>query len=335
MKKKKKKLIDKGVLQFVIRTAIFLAVIFGLNFFVFLYFRHTAFFLKYLKLSSDFYFDFMSGLRGRDFLNSVLFVLTLFIIWNRAVILKFRQYKQDKKQTVVFAVIAVLLQVAHYFFKYLLKTNSEFALSHTLIFTLAKYGFNISFVIALAVAVYNFSFIKTQFNKFKKQIPVFAVIFLFYYFLIQFFQGIWRFLGNFVANSVYFILSLTFKNTYLKMDAISAPRLGVNNFIVGISKECSGIDSLLLFLSLFSVIFVLDWKRLNKKRMLTLLIPGIIGTVAYNLFRVYVLLLVGVFISPEFAVDMFHSNIGWILFLVFFIIFWHFGSSWVYEKKKK
>ena len=44
-------------------------------------------------------------------------------------------------------------------------------------------------------------------------------------------------------------------------------------------------------------------------------------------------MLVGIYIDPQFAVDTFHTNIGWMLFLVFFIIYWHFGSQWVYKKK--
>ena len=113
------------------------------------------------------------------------------------------------------------------------------------------------------------------------------------------------------------------------------PTLGVNDFLVGISKECSGIDSLLLFISLYLFLFILNWKDIDKRRMAILFIPGLIGTFAYNLARIYILMLAGIFISPEFAADAFHSNIGWILFLGFFIIFWHFGSKYAYKKDLK
>lgn len=322
----------KGVKQFAIRTAIFFAILLGFNFFVFLYFRHTPFFLKYLQLPEMFYFDFISGLRKKDFINAALFTAIIFILWNRDTILKLKFHKRDMKQTWTFAILAVLSQVAHYYYKFWIRTNSDFALQHTLSLSVLKYVFNISFVVFLALSVYNTGLFKAQYKKFKKQLPFVALILVVYYFLIQFFQSIWRILGNFVAWAQYHMLELTFDNVYLRMSDEIAPRLGVGDFIVGISSACSGIDSLLLFISLYSVLLVMDWDRMDRKRMFLLLIPGLIGTVIYNLLRVYLLMLVGILYSPEFAIDMFHSNIGWILFLGFFILFWHFGSKYVYKK---
>ena len=326
---------NKGFVQFLLRSIIFFMVLFGFKFFVFLYFRHTLFFKKFLALPGDFYFDFLTGLRARDFLNSALFTLTIFAIWNRNRLLKLKPYKQNIKQSVIFAVLAVITQILHYLFKYSVRINMDALLKYNIVLTLVKYLFNILFIVFLGLAAYNFKFFKDNFNIYKKQIPILGIILVVYFFLIQFFQRIWRVLGNFVAFSVSKLLSLTLADVYLEINAASSPKLGANNFIVGISKECSGIDSLLLFLSLYTVILVLDWKRISKKRFFLLLIPGVLGTIFYNLFRVYLLLLVGVYYSPEFAVDMFHSNIGWILFLVFFIVFWHFGSDWVYKKTTK
>ncbi|MBD3203201.1 hypothetical protein GF327_02825 [Candidatus Woesearchaeota archaeon] len=333
MKIKKKIKKNKGLIQFIIRSGIFFSVLLAFRFFIFLYFRHTLFFLKYLRIDADFYLDFLTGLRGRDFQNAAMFTLALFVLWNRKKLFNLKPYNQNYKESAIFGVLAMLTQVFHYVFKYWIKLNLDTALNHSFLITLIKYSFNLFFILFLAAAAYNLAFIKEQFKNYKKQIPVFSIILIVYFFLIQFFQRIWRLLGNFVARAVYFLLSLSFEKTYLRILPEATPRLGVDTFIVGISKECSGIDSLLLFISLYSAIFVLDYKILKRKRMLLLLIPGLIGTVSYNILRVYLLLLVGVFISPEFAVDMFHSNIGWILFLLFFMAFWHFGSSRVYEKK--
>ncbi len=323
---------NKGMYDFFLRTVVFFAVILGFQLFVMLYFRHTSFFLQYLQLGSEFYFDFLTGLRKRDVINAVLFSAIIFIIWNRRAIQDFKSYKQSVKESLLFGVLAIASQVLHYVFKAFVRTNYEWALSQTLLLTIVKYCFNLAFIVLVALAVYNLSFVKSQYPRFKKQIPVFVVMPMVYFFIIQLFQSIWRVLGDFVARTLYITLGWSFDNVYLDIEATRAPILGVGEFIVGISEECSGIDSMLLFLSLFTVLLVLDWNRLNRKRMFMLLIPGILGTVLYNLLRIYLLMLVGIFISPEFAIDMFHSNIGWILFLVFFIVFWHFGSKWVYEK---
>jgi hypothetical protein len=49
--------------------------------FIHLFFRHTEFFIEYLALPKDFYFDFLTGLRKTDFINSALFGIAIFIIW--------------------------------------------------------------------------------------------------------------------------------------------------------------------------------------------------------------------------------------------------------------
>ena len=69
---------------------------------------------------------------------------------------------------------------------------------------------------------------------------------------------------------------------------------------------------------------------MHVKRMWALFIPGVIMAVTYNILRIYSLMLVGIYIDPVFAVDTFHSNIGWMLFLGFFMIYWHFGSDVTY-----
>jgi len=329
------KFIDKGIYQFGIRSLIFFSIVFGVYMFIFVYFRHTTFFLNFLSIPEAFYFEFLSGLRKRDFINAVMFTAIIFIIWNRDSILKIKQYSQVWSRTIIYGALSAIILVSHYIFKYWIRMNQDFALQNTVLISLSKYLFNIGFIVLLALAIFNTRFFKDQLAKYRMQIPIFLGIMVAYFFVIQVFQMIWRFFGNIAAQSVHFLLSIGFDNTYLNMNPTRNPLLGVGDFIVGISNECSGIDSLLLFISLYTVLLVLDWNRMDRKKMFILFIPGIIGTVLYNVLRIYMLILVGVFISPEFAIDMFHSNIGWILFLLFFMAFWHFGSSWVYIKNAK
>jgi len=186
------------------------------------------------------------------------------------------------------------------------------------------------------MAVYTLDFTRSFGKRHWKSILTFLAIGAVYFYIIQLFQKIWYHLSYFVAKTIYHMLSLTFDNVYFSPGTVTqGPRLGVEGFMVGISDACSGIDSLLLFLSLYTLLLVLDWKRLDLKRMFILFIPGIIGTVAYNILRVYVLLLVGVYYDQQFAIDTFHTNIGWILFLAFFMLFWHYGSKWVYLPRNK
>ena len=325
---------NKGLYQLIVRSTIFFLVVFGIYMAIFLWIRHLPFFVQHLQIGEDFYFPFLTGLRKTDFLNAGVFSIIAFVIWNRKGLAKVKATKRIILQTIVFLIIGILFLALHYYLKYWIGINPDIAASALMFFTIMKLLLVVLFVVFIAVAIFTQEFLVNIFKEYWKSILVFLAIGIAYFFLIQFFQLIWYKLSYFVSISIRSLLELTFNTVYFSPgSAINGTRLGVEGFNVGISNECSGVDSLLLFLSLYVLLLVLDWKRMNIKRMLILLIPGLIGTVAYNILRIYLLMLVGIFINPEFAVDVFHTNIGWILFLLFFIVFWHFGSKWVYIKK--
>lgn len=323
---------NKTLNLFLINSIIFFGIIFLIGLFIKFYFRHTQFFLQYLSIPADFYFPFLSGLTGGKVINSVVFVIIIFIIFIKDRVKKLEIKKTTLKNIIIFGLISIFFLIFQYAFKYLIKINLEFALQHVYFFTSIKLLINILFLVFFALAIYGFSSISILIKTFYKEIMFFSGLVVVYFFIIDFFQRFWFALSLTVRKILFHLLSLTFSDIYIGASDPYGPTLGVGNFIVGISKECSGIDSMLLFISLYIFICILNWKDLNKKRMAILFIPGLIGTFAYNIIRLYLLMLVGVFISPKFAAEVFHSNIGWILFLGFFIIFWHFGSKYVYKK---
>jgi hypothetical protein len=209
------------------------------------------------------------------------------------------------------------------------------ARDYALLFAMIKYLFNVLIVLFILLAVFGYKFISFFAKKFWKLLLLFAAVAFAFYFLQELFQRVWFYLSVVVTHAVGFLLRLSFSEVFMKVSWGQAPRLGVPGFRVGISKECSGIDSLLLFISLYVFIGVLNWKDINKKRFALLFVFGLIGTFVYNILRVYLIMLVGIFVSPRFAIDTFHTNIGWILFLALFAIFWHFGSGFIHEKPEK
>ena len=318
-----------GFRQFLARTIVFFFILFGVQLSIFLFFSKTAFFRKYLVMPNEFYIQFLTGLSKQDFLNSFIFVVVAFLLWRRKDILNFSGYKQNKKQTIIFSVLAVFVLASHYVFTYWVVSNLQLALSYITLITLLKYSFNIAFVVILAFAVYNIKFIKLFLKSFYKDIAFFSVVLFLFYKLIGFFQDSWLFFSTIVGKILYYLFSRVFDDVTFRISPTAGPILGVGDFRVAISKVCSGIDSLLFFISLFAILVVLNWKEINKKRMAVLFIPGVIGTFILNIIRVFLIIWIGVKISPEFAVDLFHTNAGWILFLGYFIAFWHFGSKWV------
>jgi exosortase/archaeosortase family protein len=113
------------------------------------------------------------------------------------------------------------------------------------------------------------------------------------------------------------------------------PSLRLGEFSAIIGKPCSGIDSLLLFTSLFTLIFILDHKNLKKGLSIYFFFVGAIGMFITNALRILVLFLVGNYISAELAIGLFHTNVGWILFIAYFGLFWWIASKFVYKNQKK
>ena len=163
MKMSKKRLLkrlkqNKGLMQFIARTLVFFAVLFGIQLSLMFYFRYTRFFIEYLQLGNEFYFSFLTGLRKTDFINAILFTVIIFLLWNRNAIKAFKPYRQNTKESFIFFILAVLIFVSHYIFKYFVKGHA-FAENHTFAVATIKYSVNILFVVLLGIAVYNLRFL--------------------------------------------------------------------------------------------------------------------------------------------------------------------------------
>lgn len=322
-------MLKKGLKQFIIRSAVFFGILISLQLGIFLFISNKPFFREYLAIPEQFYFPILQGLNKQNFISSAFFVIAAFLLWRWNDIKKFKAYKQKRKETIVFGLLALLSFSLHYLLKFLINRNLSTALNYSSLLTLLKYGLNLLFVVMLAFAAYNKKFIFSFIKKYYKDIGIFTVILFLYYRLMWWFQESWLFFSNTVGKILNFAFSLMFDNVVFRLGDGAGPTLGVEGFYVAISEVCSGIESLLLFISLFVILVITNWKDLNKKRMLILFIPGIIGTYFMNILRVFLLILIAVKFSPEFAVDVFHTNAGWIFFIAYFIVFWQFGRKWV------
>ena len=54
-----------------------------------------------------------------------------------------------------------------------------------------------------------------------------------------------------------------------------------------------------------------------------------------NVLRLLLLILVGVHISPELAVGIFHTNAAWVLFIVYFFFYYLIAQKYMYKKKEQ
>jgi len=137
---------------------------------------------------------------------------------------------------------------------------------------------------------------------------------------IYFIQNQWLYLSVIISKLLSGIVGL-FYNPYLNLGNPQGPIIGLNGFYMAVYKNCSGIESISVFLMLFLTSVFFHWKAINKIAIPFLFAAGIMGTLTLNIIRLGTLLLTGAFISRELASHAFHSNLGWILALGYFAVF--------------
>jgi len=76
-----------------------------------------------------------------------------------------------------------------------------------------------------------------------------------------------------------------------------------------------------------------EQKHVIGERALPFYIIGIVGTYALNILRIFFLMIIGAFYSPEFAVYTFHYNVGWISFVVYLFLCMHLAYKYLVKTK--
>lgn len=92
--------------------------------------------------------------------------------------------------------------------------------------------------------------------------------------------------------------------------------IGTPDFKVSVGFGCSGYQGIALITMLLSGYLWWFREALRFPRALVLIPVGIVLSYLANAVRIAALILIGIHVSPQIAVDGFHSNAGWLAFLV-------------------
>ena len=126
-------------------------------------------------------------------------------------------------------------------------------------------------------------------------------------------QELWTPLTDITLWCTYNLLSAVYADVYL--DPTRAI-LGVNSFLVEIAPACSGLEGIAL-ITVFTALYLWLFREELRFPAALLLFPvGITIIWITNILRIVILVSIGAFISPNIAVDGFHSQAGWIGFSV-------------------
>jgi exosortase/archaeosortase family protein len=138
-------------------------------------------------------------------------------------------------------------------------------------------------------------------------------------------------------NSAWLVLTsiiLIITKYLLSLSSISATilppsTLVLSKLVIDVGQTCSGIESIFLFSIFYLLISTFEWKNFNKTKVMLLYIPSVIGLFLLNIIRVYLLVMVSLFVSPSFSLGILHANLGLIFFVLYFFAFWRLFYFWM------
>ena len=110
--------------------------------------------------------------------------------------------------------------------------------------------------------------------------------------------------------------------------------IGVDGFYVEIARACSGVEGLALVLGFATIYAVLFRAELRADRFWLLVVPlGLALSWLMNVLRIAALVAIGARLSPELAVNGFHSYAGWMLFtlLAVSLLYAVHASDWLHR----
>ena len=303
---------DKGFKQVLVKTGIFAGLFILIS--LILGQRIVASSLLYgFKI-------FIYGGMGKILLFSILGFVLLF----RERLLKLKSYEYEKKN-LIFLLVSLISAVGFY----VLELNISFV-SVNLINTVLIHALFLSIFGFLGLGVFGLEFIKDFFKRFKKELLYFLIFGIIVYSLMNLVWKLWPYLSLIVSKITYNLLGAIGDSVLIDAFTIS-----FNGFSAQIGEACSGIYSIFIFSALYLFAIILDWKKLNKKKILLVFIPAVLGAFLVNILRVFLFFVMGAFISEQIAIGLYHSYTGMIFFLVYFTIFWLLFYEWMKKKEFK
>lgn len=252
----------------------------------------------------------------------IIFSIILFILLTRSTLPIFKLPPYNRLN-LIFIALAFVFTVLFSVLQQLLLQTESFTSSITL--SLVSHAVVVSVPIFLILGCFGTDALVKFWQLYRKQILICLGVSIVFYFAIFQVWKLWPYLSDIVLRAVHFLFSLTFEPVV----RIPPRALFVKNFVVSIEEACSGVDSLFLFSTLYICIGTIDWKKFHKLKLILMFFPAVIGLFLVNILRVYLLILIGVLTSPQVTIQLFHTYLGMILFIIYFTVFWKFTYRWM------
>ena len=125
------------------------------------------------------------------------------------------------------------------------------------------------------------------------------------------------------------LLKLSGLNPVLYYNPEATPFIGVGTFNVEIGYPCSGLQGIVTFLIALALMLFFNRKKTDITKAFIVGYLGMFAMYITNVFRIYILILIGRFYDPKFAVDFWHSEGSTIFYAVVIIIILRISNRWL------
>jgi len=265
---------------------------------------------------------------GRSSVVLPLLMMLIFFAWTKDRLFKVKKFAFRYKQAILFGLLHLAALFGFIALKNFIIYDEPIALEHFNLIVVLRYILPALVVIFLALALFSRTFIK----QFIWPLLGSAVLGWLFFQLSLYFKRFWEFFSDMVGQAVYWLLKLVGQDPTIT-DSVHGPIITFPEFSLRIEAPCSGIESISLFIFLFALIVIIDRKKLIPWRAALMFFVGVVGVFLVNILRIFILFLIAIYIDLEFAVHTFHTNAGWILFIMYFGLYWFFVYGFINKKE--
>lgn len=187
--------------------------------------------------------------------------------------------------------------------------------------------------VLLFIGLFGIQFSKRLYAAVKTEVYASVLSALGFFMLLKLLETYWKSIALAALAITSALLNIFFGNASLVTEGMRCPQIGLPEYSVMVCRGSSGFESAALFSFLSLLILVTNWKFMSRQRFLLLYALGLLGTVAVNGLRIFLILAIGALFSREFASGFFHTNAGWVMFLLYSAAFWLLWLPYLKEVK--
>lgn len=275
------------------------------------------------RLLFQFHFD-IYGSAGK----SLLFGMIVFFLLTKDRVLQLDVKAWKPINTLLCGLSLVLLGIFFFFATQLMGYTSALQVP---VLTAVTHIVLLSSVAAAALGIFGRHFFLSLGKMCKKELIATVILATLFYFLFGMIFSLWPYLSKIVLWAVLGLLQFT--NPGAKV--VPPLTIQLPQFAITIGEYCSGIESLFLITTLYVLIGCLEWNKLHKNVFFLHFFPLIIGMFMLNIVRVFVIIQAGVFFGPQIAAKLFHTYLGMLLFMSYFLVYWKWSAPIILRKPAK